>query len=193
MEVIWSGVEIAKGSTLKNFVREMGSRLPIFCSLYEVKSLKGTRFESVEAVKAKATEVLNQLEKRTSSTAFNNGKLVWSGVEIAKGRKVELGAANFVGIYINVLVKPRDTWWTVSFLVTNERPLSTTSENHRWKGFKKSLMADISSPCTLATLAFFNFLRSATLYKHRFNTGQHIKVSCKHRGDFKSIFTRVKS
>ncbi|KAJ8938836.1 hypothetical protein NQ318_019011 [Aromia moschata] len=39
----------------------------------------------VEAVKGKAAGVLNQLtEKRTSSTAFNNGKVVWSDVEIAK-------------------------------------------------------------------------------------------------------------
>ncbi|KAJ8958161.1 hypothetical protein NQ318_006100 [Aromia moschata] len=43
------------------------------------------RFESVEAVKAKATEVLNQLTEADFSTAFNNGKVVWSGVEMAKG------------------------------------------------------------------------------------------------------------
>ncbi|KAJ8942211.1 hypothetical protein NQ318_021099 [Aromia moschata] len=38
-----------------------------------------------QTVKAKATEVLNQLTKRPSSTAFNNGKVLWNGVEIAKG------------------------------------------------------------------------------------------------------------
>ncbi|KAJ8957735.1 hypothetical protein NQ318_017633 [Aromia moschata] len=47
---------------------------------------EGTRFKSVEVVQAKAMEVLNQLQKRTSSTAFNNGKFVWNGVEIAAKR-----------------------------------------------------------------------------------------------------------
>ncbi|KAJ8944074.1 hypothetical protein NQ318_005984 [Aromia moschata] len=42
--------------------------------LLDTVILKGTIFESVEAVKAKATELLNQLTEWTSSIAFNNGK-----------------------------------------------------------------------------------------------------------------------
>ncbi|KAJ8938293.1 hypothetical protein NQ318_020352 [Aromia moschata] len=35
---------------------------------------QGDKIENVEAIKAKATEVLNQITERTSNTAFNNGK-----------------------------------------------------------------------------------------------------------------------
>ncbi|KAJ8952949.1 hypothetical protein NQ318_006566 [Aromia moschata] len=45
-----------------------------------------TRFESVEAVKAKSTEVLNQ---RTSGTAFNNGKVVWRRCRDRQGENIE--------------------------------------------------------------------------------------------------------
>ncbi|KAJ8945151.1 hypothetical protein NQ318_001616 [Aromia moschata] len=60
-----------------------------------VKSaLKGTRFDSVEAVgKPKATEVLNQVTaadlQNCLEIQFNNGKVVWSGVDIAKGSTVK--------------------------------------------------------------------------------------------------------
>ncbi|KAJ8960622.1 hypothetical protein NQ318_013914, partial [Aromia moschata] len=52
-------------------------------------TLKGTRFESVEAVKAKAKEVLNQLTETTSSTAFNNGKVVWELCRDRQGEYIE--------------------------------------------------------------------------------------------------------
>ena len=52
----------------------------------KIKSaLKGTRFESVDAVKAKATQLLNSLNKMTCSTASKSGKFAWSGVGIAEG------------------------------------------------------------------------------------------------------------
>ncbi|KAJ8944515.1 hypothetical protein NQ318_011773 [Aromia moschata] len=58
-------------------------------SLLDTLTLKETRFESVEAVKAKATEVLNQLTEADFHHCFNNGNVVWSGVEIAKGEYIE--------------------------------------------------------------------------------------------------------
>ncbi|KAJ8957361.1 hypothetical protein NQ318_004840 [Aromia moschata] len=50
---------------------------PVTFLFPKVKSaLKGTRSESVETIKANATEVLNELTMRTSSTALNNGKVI---------------------------------------------------------------------------------------------------------------------
>ncbi|KAJ8947913.1 hypothetical protein NQ318_005140 [Aromia moschata] len=63
-------------------------------SVIRVKSaLKGTRFESVGAVKAKATEVLNQLIEADFQYCFQQGKrriVLWSGVEIAKGNTLKV-------------------------------------------------------------------------------------------------------
>ncbi|KAJ8949367.1 hypothetical protein NQ318_012032 [Aromia moschata] len=50
--------------------------------LLDTATLKGTRFESVEAVKAKATEVLNQLTDADFQHCFQQWK---SRMEIAKG------------------------------------------------------------------------------------------------------------
>jgi len=48
-------------------------------------ALKGTRFESMDAVKAKATQLLNSLTQDDCSTASNSGKFAWSGVGIGEG------------------------------------------------------------------------------------------------------------
>ena len=47
--------------------------------------MKGTRFESVDAVKAKATELMNNLSKDDCRIASNSGRFAWSGAEIREG------------------------------------------------------------------------------------------------------------
>jgi len=51
--------------------------------------LKGTRFESVDAVKAKAKELTNN-QKMTCSIASNSGRFTWSGVGIGEGSKLRV-------------------------------------------------------------------------------------------------------
>jgi hypothetical protein len=57
----------------------------------EVKSaLKGTRFESADAVKAEATAVMKKLSEKGLSIASNSGKFTWSGVGVGEGTNLKL-------------------------------------------------------------------------------------------------------
>ena len=59
----------------------------------KIKSaLKGTRFESVDAVRAKATELMNKLSE--DDLASNSGRFAWSGVGI--GEESTLRATTFL-------------------------------------------------------------------------------------------------
>ena len=50
---------------------------------------KGTRFESVNAVKAQATELMNKLSEE-DLIASNSGRFAWSGVGIGEGSTVRV-------------------------------------------------------------------------------------------------------
>ncbi|KAJ8947014.1 hypothetical protein NQ318_019095 [Aromia moschata] len=81
--------------------------------LSDTVTLKGARFKTVEAVKTKAAEVLNQLTEATSSTALNDGKVVWSGVEIAKESKLKakkLTEREKIAKYENLSIELKRLW-----------------------------------------------------------------------------------
>ncbi|KAJ8944153.1 hypothetical protein NQ318_013393, partial [Aromia moschata] len=94
-------------------------------SFLDTVILKATRFEGMEAVKVKATGVQNQLTD--SSTALNNGKVVWSGVEIAKGSTLK--AKKLLLVYPESKVKPAlyvlGLWWGDLATRSNKRQLAT--------------------------------------------------------------------
>ncbi|KAJ8956876.1 hypothetical protein NQ318_014292 [Aromia moschata] len=50
-----------------------------------VKPISAHDQKTLDTAIAMANEITTSWQKRTSSTAFNNGKVVWSGVKIAKG------------------------------------------------------------------------------------------------------------
>jgi hypothetical protein len=52
--------------------------------------LKGARFESADAVKAKATEVTKKLSEKGLSIASNSGKFAWTGVWVGEGTTLKL-------------------------------------------------------------------------------------------------------
>jgi len=59
----------------------------IFLFTKKKTELKGTRIESVKAIKLKATEILNKLTQEDFLHYFTQWNIrIWSGVEIAKGK-----------------------------------------------------------------------------------------------------------
>jgi len=66
-----------------------------FFSFPKIKStLKGNRFELVEAVKAKATELMNKLSEDDLQHCSNSGRFAWSSVGI--GERSTLGVTTFL-------------------------------------------------------------------------------------------------
>jgi hypothetical protein len=62
-----------------------------FFLFLKIKSaLKATRFDSVDAVKAKATGVMKKISKINCSIVFNSGKFAWSGVGVGEGTTLKV-------------------------------------------------------------------------------------------------------